>query len=124
MAETLPNECRICKKIFKEKSKLIRHMLVHTGERPFPCSQCGKCFSVDYNLRTHLRIHTGEKPFNCSFEGCFKAFTQSGNLKAHIVAKHKNGTVSPGKTIINERTELAKISSFNSIILRELSKLI
>ena len=123
MEEQKGNECIICHKNFKEKSKLIRHMLVHTGEKPYPCQFCGKCFSVDYNLRTHERIHTGEKPFQCNLDGCFKSFTQSGNLKAHRLAKHGDQNTSEEKQrlYINDKK---KINSFNSLILKELSKVI
>jgi uncharacterized Zn-finger protein len=123
MAENTGNECNVCCKVFREKSKLDRHMLVHTGEKPFPCEFCGKCFSVDYNLRTHLRVHTGEKPFQCTFENCDKRFTQSGNLKAHIVAWHSQKKSEKLEShAVSKKT--VKLNSFNSLILRELSKII
>ena len=75
--------CNICQKKFLDNSKLRRHSLVHSGEKPYECPVCSKRFSLDFNLKTHMRIHSGEKPYACIYPGCFKRFSQSSNLSAH-----------------------------------------
>ena len=75
--------CNICQKKFLDNSKLRRHSLVHSGEKPYSCPVCNKKFSLDFNLKTHMRIHSGEKPYACIYPGCFKRFSQSSNLCSH-----------------------------------------
>lgn len=52
-----------CQWSFKRYEHLKRHMLVHTGERPFACEHpgCTKSFGRSDNLRAHYRTHFNKK---------------------------------------------------------------
>lgn len=47
------------------------------------CARNGKAFKAKYKLVNHIRVHTGEKPFSCPFNNCGKVFARSENLKIH-----------------------------------------
>ena len=47
------------------------------------CPRNGRAFKAKYKLVNHIRVHTGEKPFPCPFPGCGKVFARSENLKIH-----------------------------------------
>lgn len=51
--------CSRTSKGFKAKYKLVNHIRVHTGERPFICEVCKKLFARSENLKIHKRIHSG-----------------------------------------------------------------
>ena len=55
------------KNLIKAKYKLVNHMRVHSGEKPFKCDHpnCNKTFARTENLKIHKRTHTGDKPFKC-----------------------------------------------------------
>ncbi|GAA6098614.1 ras-responsive element-binding protein 1 isoform X1 [Tachysurus ichikawai] len=51
------HSCSICGKALSSASSLDRHMLVHSGERPYKCSVCGQTFTTNGNMHRHMKIH-------------------------------------------------------------------
>ncbi|XP_041923253.1 ras-responsive element-binding protein 1 isoform X2 [Alosa sapidissima] len=54
------HSCSICGKSLSSASSLDRHMLVHSGERPYKCSVCGQTFTTNGNMHRHMKIHVKE----------------------------------------------------------------
>ncbi|XP_030629121.1 ras-responsive element-binding protein 1 [Chanos chanos] len=46
--------CPYCPRVFPWASSLQRHMLTHTGLKPYPCPQCDAFFSTKSNCERHL----------------------------------------------------------------------
>ena len=93
-----PLRCLQCNKYsFSSVSKLAKHLMTHTGDKPHLCEQCDYASSHPGNLKRHIRTHHSgikpeprKNPNRCSFPLC----TFSGwKLKRHLKT-HENNNVS------------------------------
>ncbi|XP_033335108.2 uncharacterized protein LOC117225553 isoform X1 [Megalopta genalis] len=73
--------CTFCHKEFKKPSDLIRHLRVHTQEKPFKCTHCYRSFALKSTMIAHERTHTGTKRYACN--SCDKTFTCHSSLIIH-----------------------------------------
>ncbi|KAI5090920.1 zinc finger protein 728, partial [Silurus meridionalis] len=61
MKSRVLHECPVCRKCFSAPSKLRRHCLIHTGQRPFQCPLCCRAFRQLSHLKAHHSVHTGPR---------------------------------------------------------------
>ena len=56
-----------CSKMFRDNSAMRKHLHTH-GPRVHVCAECGKAFVESSKLKRHQLVHTGEKPFQVSVQ--------------------------------------------------------
>lgn len=59
-ADVKPHHCTECWKVFKHKTNLNIHKVIHTSNA-LVCKTCHKKFARKSNLEQHLRVHTNER---------------------------------------------------------------
>ncbi len=84
-------QCRFpqCEKIFRFKSDMERHMIVHSDNKPFICPDptCNKAFKRADALKNHIQSHNNHYNYVCSFPGCNAQFRKKAILQYHLT-KH------------------------------------
>ncbi|XP_061724291.1 ras-responsive element-binding protein 1-like [Cydia pomonella] len=111
--------CPYCHRKFPWSSSLRRHVLTHTGQKPFKCPHCPLLFTTKSNCDRHLlRKHGGsarailaepipeavsppsdvrtvpERPFKCA--SCpTSTFSSLETLKKHMSSRHGTGDSQP-----------------------------
>merc|ERR1719402_964002 len=80
--DSMDYQCNVCSQRFKWKQSLERHLMDHTGIRPFPCIQCKLTFKTSNSLKKHgLSVHSDIKHFACQY--CGSRFSTSSGVLRH-----------------------------------------
>ncbi|XP_063607064.1 zinc finger protein 836-like [Penaeus indicus] len=95
--------CDHCNKNFRSKARVIEHVRIHTGERPFSCPVCLKTFYSQSNLYAHERtVHgrlknygtketeenTGEAIVRRQISSCYQCHLCQLTCPTHKKLKH------------------------------------
>ena len=78
--------CPFCNQTRKSQAAIEKHILKHSGEKPFACELCDYVTNRKDKLTRHSYTHSAEKPFACNF--CEFATSRKDKLKNHIERLH------------------------------------
>ncbi|XP_063075152.1 ras-responsive element-binding protein 1 [Engraulis encrasicolus] len=98
------HSCSICGKALSSASSLDRHMLVHSGERPYKCSVCGQTFTTNGNMHRHMKIHDKDPNtvLNTSPPSPTKRRRLSVKRKPSVEDEEETADHSPNKKVMME----------------------
>ncbi|XP_077598733.1 uncharacterized protein LOC144213889 isoform X2 [Stigmatopora nigra] len=90
-AESGPPEhrCRICRRWFPGQPELLVHFQGHRQGNRYRCERCGHLTRTANKLVEHVRVHTGERPFTCHL--CPYSAKRRDSLRLHCKVKHAGG---------------------------------
>ncbi|XP_077289989.1 uncharacterized protein LOC143913845 [Arctopsyche grandis] len=79
--------CDKCPKLFGTSYGLKDHLAtVHSLERPYSCNMCTHVFKLRSQLKRHKVIHNPTVPYPCRY--CAMGFRRYVHLERHLVSKH------------------------------------
>lgn len=85
-----------CTKMFRDNSAMRKHLHTH-GPRVHVCAECGKAFVESSKLKRHQLVHTGEKPFQVGIWTNFTLFRAQIHLWLLLHFKHISSSLFEGK---------------------------
>ena len=79
-------QCGYCDKSFATPSKVKRHILTHTGEKPFVCQFCQRGFSQKVHMMEHISKHHADESVKAQQDAAASAAAQAAAIAASAPA--------------------------------------
>ena len=79
-------QCGYCDKSFATPSKVKRHILTHTGEKPFVCQFCQRGFSQKVHMMEHISKHHADESLKAQQDAAANAAAQAAVAQAQAPA--------------------------------------
>ena len=80
------HSCNFCGKVCVSQSQLKKHVLIHTGDRPFKCNSCEKSFTQKSHVTFHQKTVHSKDGFDRKKHVCLvcgRGFSTKGVLNKH-----------------------------------------
>lgn len=98
------HHCTYCSYSTPLRIDLVKHIRIHTGEKPYVCPYCPARFTQKVSLKPHIRTHTGEKPYACP--KCPYRAARKSSLNSHLFCRHnivgQQQQLLPGESSLQE----------------------
>ena len=78
------HSCNICHQVFVNYASLVRHQIVHSGDKPYKCDECDKSYTTKWSLQVHQRTNHLENPLRC--KKCGETLPNEAILGSHTCA--------------------------------------
>ena len=112
-------KCPLCEYKSPRKGHVERHILIHSGEKPYTCSECNYKSHTKDAMTLHARVHSGFKKFVCN--RCSYATNRKIYLERHL-ALHDQDRIRPCAVCVYKATKVRLVGKLKEAASEDLER--